>query len=242
MRLLPVLSPFAPGGGVRVSQGWSNRVLGCSLRGRSGVVAVFLAALALGVGCERPEEDQRLAHEFIVREADQGGAAPELRGEFELLLRGLHYKKLIELTPEFRRVYREPNKHFPKFRERAEPRPGRLPLNVLHFMQSSIWDVFHDTKYDVITTAYQLQRGELEVSALPVVQVWEDDEGKVWTLNHRRVAACRLAGNVGEVPVRWATREEVERNRYEYTTRTEGRSIIGILHEDLGMLIEAGGA
>lgn len=204
------------------------------------VFAWPVLSLALLVGCTAEPDVERLGHEFVDREIGTRDDSALLKGEFELLLRGLKYKKVITLPPGFDQDARERTRPFPEFVESGPSAPGRLPLHVIRFMQSSIWDEFHDSAYDIITTAYQIQRGEIPVTALPAIHVWRDSRGRVWTLDNRRVAVFLLAGNVGEVPVRWAGRDLVDARRFEYTTRTAGRSIVALLDYRLGVVIDAG--
>ena len=46
----------------------------------------------------------------------------------------------------------------------------------------------------------------------------------LWTLDHRRLAAFRIAG-LDSVPFRWATDEEVANQTWKMTTKTNGTSV-----------------
>jgi hypothetical protein len=75
-----------------------------------------------------------------------------------------------------------------------------------------------------LANAEALANGSLKASDLPVIKVWQDQTGKIWTLDHRRLGAFRLS-ELDEVPVQWVTPAEVEHNMFKMTTKTEGKSI-----------------
>ena len=58
-------------------------------------------------------------------------------------------------------------------------------------MQNSIWGVFTQSQYDIITT-HQL-KDQFIVSQLPKLEIWQDQQHRIWTLDHRRLAAMTLA-------------------------------------------------
>lgn len=82
----------------------------------------------------------------------------------------------------------------------AEGLPGTLNPKVINFMQDSIKNQTGD--YTVLDNANALANGTLKAGDLPAIRVWQDEAGKIWTLDHRRLGAFRLGG-VGEVPVQW---------------------------------------
>ena len=104
-------------------------------------------------------------------------------------------------------------------------------------MQSSFWIVFNNTRFNVINTAKQLKNKSLSIKSLPKVHVWRDKKGIIWTLNHRRIAAIILAGNIKKIPVIWATVKEVMQHKFHYTTKNKGTSFIGFLTHRLGIVI-----
>ncbi|QDX95751.1 hypothetical protein EEL30_12115 [Brevibacillus laterosporus] len=79
-------------------------------------------------------------------------------------------------------------------------------------------------KYTVLENASALKSGELKPSDLPTMRVWKDETGKTWTLDHRRLAAYRLADLKG-VPVEWASKELVEDQIWKMSTKNGGKSI-----------------
>ncbi|MDE6433427.1 MAG: hypothetical protein K2L07_04290 [Lachnospiraceae bacterium] len=92
----------------------------------------------------------------------------------------------------------------------------------INFMQSSIKN--QTGKYTVLENAEALKNGTLKASDLPNIKIWRDADGKIWTLDHRRLAAFRIAG-LNEVPFQWATSEEVAGQMWKMTTKTGGKSI-----------------
>ena len=74
-----------------------------------------------------------------------------------------------------------------------------------HFMQRSINHKSSKKNggYSVINNALQIQDKKINVVDIPSITVWRDTDGKIWTLNHRRLAAFVMAG-IDKVPVVWA--------------------------------------
>ncbi len=92
----------------------------------------------------------------------------------------------------------------------------------VRFMQSSIKN--QTGEYTVLGNAEALKKGILLPTDLALIRLWKDDKGNIWTLDHRRLAAFRLAG-LESVPFQWATEEEVKNQMWKMTTRTEGKTI-----------------
>ncbi|MCC5945594.1 MAG: hypothetical protein JJT94_11720 [Bernardetiaceae bacterium] len=88
-------------------------------------------------------------------------------------------------------------------------------------MQSSIKN--QTGNYTVLQNAKDLVDGTLKPELLRV-RVWQDMSGKVWTLDHRRLASFRLAG-LNKIPITWAKPSEIEKSMWKMTTRTQGHSI-----------------
>ena len=92
----------------------------------------------------------------------------------------------------------------------------------VHFMQNSIKN--QTGEYTVLGNVEALKNGTLHASDLPEIRIWKDSYGKIWTLDHRRLAAFRLA-ELDSVPFRWATDEEIASQIWKMTTKTNGTSI-----------------
>jgi len=104
----------------------------------------------------------------------------------------------------------------------AEGGSGTVNPKDVKYMQSSINN--QTGEYTVLDNVQALKDGTLKPSDLPEIRIWKDSEGNLWTLDHRRLAAFRMAG-VDEVPFRWATNEEVASQMWKMTTQTGGTSI-----------------
>ncbi len=105
----------------------------------------------------------------------------------------------------------------------------------VNFMQSSIKN--QTGRYTVLENAEALRNGTLNANDLPNIKIWEDADGKIWTLDHRRLAAFRIAG-LDEVPFQWATQEEIARQMWKMTTRTNGKSIKLKLGNGKNMIVD----
>ena len=57
----------------------------------------------------------------------------------------------------------------------------------------------------LLGNAEALKNGTLQATDLPEIRIWH---GKLWTLDHRRLAAFRIV-ELDSVPFRWATDEEI---------------------------------
>jgi RHS repeat-associated protein len=99
---------------------------------------------------------------------------------------------------------------------------NNLSTKEINFMQSSIKNTTGE--YTVLGNADALKAGTLKPSDLPAIKVWKDAQGKIWTLDHRRLAAFKLAG-IEEIPVEWASKSLVESQMWKMTTKTGGTSI-----------------
>lgn len=99
---------------------------------------------------------------------------------------------------------------------------AKLSTKDINFMQSSIKNTTGE--YTVLGNADALKSGTLKPSDLPAIKVWKDAQGKIWTLDHRRLAAFKLGG-VEEIPIEWASKSLVESQMWKMTTKTGGTSI-----------------
>ena len=100
--------------------------------------------------------------------------------------------------------------------------PKEVSVKDIHFMQSSIKN--ETGQYTVLKNAEQLASKQLLAGSLPRMRVWLSSVGKIWTLDHRRLAAFRLA-KMEKVPVEWATAKTVNAEFFKMTTRVGGVSI-----------------
>lgn len=107
----------------------------------------------------------------------------------------------------------------------VDPLPSvvrKLDPKEIHFMQSSIKN--ETGEHTVLGNAAALKAGTLDPNIL-TIKVWRDVNGKTWTLDHRRLAAFRIAG-LKEIPVQWATPAEIQRAlEFKMSTQNGGTSI-----------------
>jgi hypothetical protein len=95
---------------------------------------------------------------------------------------------------------------------------GWMNPSEIHFMQSSIKNTTGE--FTVLGNAAALANGSLSPTVLRM-NIWKDVSGKVWTLDHRRLAAFRLSG-LKEAPVQWA---DPSSQMWKMTTTNGGTSI-----------------
>jgi len=112
----------------------------------------------------------------------------------------------------------------PKF-DKAQPLgPAIVDAGDIRFSQLDCKNE-SDGGYSVISNAKALRDGSLKVEQLPKLRVWRDSDGRIWTLDHRRLAAMRLSGVVNDIPVEFVDEATVNAQRFKFTTRSEGESI-----------------
>jgi hypothetical protein len=91
----------------------------------------------------------------------------------------------------------------------------------VRFSQASIKATFRDgTSIDDL--AEGLRSGRIHPQDVPALRIFERD-GKLYTLDNRRLEAFRRAGV--DVPVRMATSQEVTEEGWKFTTLNDGVSI-----------------
>jgi RHS repeat-associated protein len=103
--------------------------------------------------------------------------------------------------------------------------PGTMDPKDIHFMQNNAKNRSKDGQYTVLDNAESLKRGTLDPNSIPKIRVWQDASGKVWTLDHRRLAAFRLAKKC--VPVNRVPKDELDPSevRRKMTTDNDGKSM-----------------
>lgn len=116
--------------------------------------------------------------------------------------------------------------------------PARLNLRDIHFMQNNISNNYADGKYTVVGNARAMRDGKLDPDSMPPIGVWKDASGKIWTMDHRRLAAMILSGKVESAKVRWVTREEVLRQRYKMSTLSDGNYLLLTAKRNQSVLVE----
>jgi uncharacterized protein RhaS with RHS repeats len=97
---------------------------------------------------------------------------------------------------------------------------GTMNPDKIHFMQSSAKNKTGD--YTVIDNANALSNGTLQPEILKI-KIWKDSNDKIWTLDHRRLAAFKIAKKC--VPYEWASQKEIDSQMWKMTTKTGGQTI-----------------
>lgn len=110
---------------------------------------------------------------------------------------------------------------------------GKRTIKVrdIRWSQSQAANMSQDGKYTVVDNARALKAGTLNLNVLPVIRVWQDTQGRVWTLDHRRLAAIRMSGAFDEIPVEFVEESMVVAQKFKYSTRNEGNTILVHLDE-----------
>jgi hypothetical protein len=112
----------------------------------------------------------------------------------------------------------------PKYKKNQKIWETELKIGEIHFMQAKASN--SSGEFTVISNARALKDGTLLAKDLPPLEVWKDESGKIWSMDHRRLAAYELSGNVEIVPVKFVSEEEVISDTFKYSTLSDGKSII----------------
>jgi hypothetical protein len=98
---------------------------------------------------------------------------------------------------------------------------GTISPAAVRFSQDSIRGTFRDGGSVKQLTA-DLRSGAVDAASIPPIRLLERD-GKIYTLDNRRLAAFQEAGV--NVPYRMATPQEIAREQGKFTTTNDGSSI-----------------
>lgn len=154
--------------------------------------------------------------------------------EKEKLLEGLSYNAVIPWVPRKRDAvhrflieklnFKNPNT-IPAFDKTQKLGKAEVRLKDLRFTQVNCRNMSQDKKYSVIGNARAIKEGTLDIKKLPTIKVWRDTEGRIWTLDHRRLAAMRLSGVIDKLEVEFVSEEVVRAQGFKFGTQNEGKSI-----------------
>lgn len=114
----------------------------------------------------------------------------------------------------------------PKYDTTQKIGTATMKVKDIRWSQSMCRNSSQDKKYSVINNAHALKAGTLKVETLPKIRVWRDTDGRVWTLDHRRLAAMRLSGVVDDIPVEFVSETIVKEQKFKFSTQNDGRSIL----------------
>lgn len=130
------------------------------------------------------------------------------------------------------------NDRIPRFVAPPENAPARLENKQILFTKDNCNNLSEDGQYTVLHSALNLRANKHDLETIPPIRVYRDQFGRIWSLDNRRLAAFRLAGNINEVPVIWASEEEVKRYRNRFTNYDEGRSTLLDIGDGKSLKIE----
>lgn len=103
--------------------------------------------------------------------------------------------------------------------------PAEIAVKEIHYMQDSCDN--ETAEGTVLGLAKALRSGTVDFARdIPPIEVWRDVTGRVWTLDHRRLAAVELAAVMDSIPVKFVSEAEVLADRFKFTGASDGRSII----------------
>jgi hypothetical protein len=149
-------------------------------------------------------------------------------------LRGLSYNAVIPWVPKKRDAvhrffiekldFKNPLP-LPAFDKTQKLGKTVMRLKDIRFSQVNCRNMSQDKKYTVVGNAQAIKEGKLDISMLPTIKVWRDTEGRVWTLDHRRLAAMRLSGVIDNVEVDFVSEHVVKAQGFKFGTHNDGKSI-----------------
>jgi hypothetical protein len=149
-------------------------------------------------------------------------------------LEGLSYNAIIPWVPRKRdavhRFFIEKMNlknplSIPRYDKTQKLGRREMRLKDIRFSQVNCRNMSQDKKYTVIGNAHAIREGKLDIKKLPTIKVWQDTQGRVWTLDHRRLAAMRLSGVVDKVEVEFVDERFAKAQGFKFGTLNEGKSI-----------------
>ena len=129
----------------------------------------------------------------------------------------------IDFAAALRKLPEMPELPYEVSEEVAARIDGKVDPKKIRFIQAKLNNITGE--YTVLGNAEAIRNGSLDPEKLPTIRIFKDEEGELWTLDHRRLAAMKIAG-VPEVRYRWATPEEVATQWWKNSTTTRGESIL----------------
>ncbi len=151
-------------------------------------------------------------------------------------LTGLNYAGIIPWKPMKRKavsrfMVEKLNANFlaqklPTFNKTQPLGVANVNIADIRWSQVACRNMSQDGKYTVIGNAHAIKNGTLDLKKLPTIRVWRDDQGRIWTLDHRRLAAIKLSGVVKEIPVEFVSEEIVKAQKFKFGTHNDGKSLL----------------
>lgn len=162
-------------------------------------------------------------------------AVAQVMTKKEKELKGLNYVAVVPWKPQKRKMVErflvekfDANflaQKLPTFDKTQKLGLSKLAVADIRWSQVACRNMSQDGKYSVVSNAHAIKNGTLDIKILPTIRVWRDDKGRVWTLDHRRLAAIKLSGAVKEIPVEFVSEEIVKAQKFKFGTLNDGKSI-----------------
>ncbi|QDX92981.1 hypothetical protein EEL30_12100 [Brevibacillus laterosporus] len=105
----------------------------------------------------------------------------------------------------------------------------------IRFMQSTITN--KTGQYTVLDNAKTFSENPSKIFELNPIRAWQDGKGNIWTLDHRRLGASRLA-DLDKIPVHWASKAEVYQDAWKLSKKVDGKSIVLKIGKGLKEIIQ----
>ncbi|MBF0359806.1 MAG: hypothetical protein HQK49_02290 [Oligoflexia bacterium] len=138
-------------------------------------------------------------------------------------LAGLNYCELVDRTG------RDPEIKLPSISKEQDKLAGKeieLDINDIHYMQGNCSNTTKDGIYTVIQNAKDIKAGKLDIKVIPRIGVWKDTTGRIWTVDHRRLASFVLSGSVKKVPAVWLDSKTVIHDKFKYSNKENGNKMV----------------
>jgi hypothetical protein len=108
---------------------------------------------------------------------------------------------------------------------------AEVDVNDILWSQIRCRNMSQDGKYSVVSNAKAIKDGTLDISVLPTIRVWRDTEGRIWTLDHRRLAAVKLSGVIEKITVEFVDEALVKAQQFKFDSHNDGKSLFVWLDE-----------
>jgi len=102
------------------------------------------------------------------------------------------------------------------------PFDGVIETKSVYYTQDSAKKLFSNGE-SWIDLAEGLGNGTIDPSSIPPIRIFKDANGKIWTLDNRRLAAFEYAGV--DIPYTSITASTVQKESWKFTTQNGGASI-----------------
>lgn len=156
--------------------------------------------------------------------------------EAEAPFRGYNHQGPSFYNPRYKWAGGKRNRQIVAPAQKSEHSASRLPIYEIRFMQSTASNNMSTSGLTVLDTARNLKSGNILPEDITPIRTWQDSIGRIWTLDHRRLAAMHLAG-VHEVPVSWVGEKTVVRESYKKASLSAGRLMLVRFTDEKGILV-----